>query len=398
MLNWTRQTSVVVSLAAGLLAASTACGPASAAQTTQEAPGISSGPTTAQPARPLSGASLGTFSTLAGLLVHNVRPGPATKASLYNPTGVAVNTFGDLFIADMDNYVVEEVTSSGRLSVVAGNGKQGTPTPGRATNSELEGPHAVALDAHGNLFIADTYVVEEVTPSGRLSIVAGDGSQGLPTPGPATKSDLYDPHGVAVNARGDLFIADETNNVVEEVTPAGRLSVVAGVAGKQGRPTPGPAARSELSLPTGVAVDTHGNLFISDSGNYVVDKITSGGILSVVAGMVGRQGPPTLGSATRSELNEPYGLAVDAHGDLFIADSDSQLVEEVTPAGRLSWVAGRGQAGPPMPGPAISSDLDGPEGVAVNARGDLFIADTDNNLVEEVTPAGKLAVFAGVGR
>ena len=398
MLNRTRQTGVVVSLAAGLLAAWAACGPASASQAAPRAASMSSAGTTAQPARGPTGASLGTLSLPAGRLVRNIGPGPARKASLYYPTGVAVNARGDLFIADMDNYVVEEVTPAGRLSVVAGDGKEGTPTPGRATRSRLVGPYAVAVDAHGDLFVVDTYVVEKVTPAGRLSVVAGNGNQGPPKPGLATKSDLYQPHGVAVNAHGDLFIADEWNDVVEEVTPSGRLSVVAGVADKQGRPTPGRAARSKLYLPTAVAVDTHGDLFVSDSGNYVVEKITPAGKLSVVAGMAGRRGPPTLGPATRSELNAPYGLALDARGDLFIADPNSELVEEVTSAGRLSWVAGRGQAGPPMPGPAIASDLDGPEGVAVNAHGDLFIADTDNNLVEEVTPAGKLSVFAGIGR
>ena len=114
--------------------------------------------------------------------------------------------------------------------MVAGDGKRGRPTPGPATRSKLDAPHGVAVDARGDLFIADTYnnVVEEVTPAGRLSVVAGDGDYGSPTPGLATSSNLDMPAGVTVDARGDLFIADTYNNMVEEVTPAGRLSVVTG--------------------------------------------------------------------------------------------------------------------------------------------------------------------------
>jgi hypothetical protein len=143
---------------------------------------------------------------------------------------VAVGVHGDLFIADLLNNVVEEVTPGGRLSVVAGDGEEGPPTRGPATSSELDEPYGVALGARGDLFIADTAndVVEEVTPGGRLSVVAGDGEEGPPTRGPATKSELDGPCGVAVDTRGDLFIADTGNNLVEEVTPAGRLSVVAG--------------------------------------------------------------------------------------------------------------------------------------------------------------------------
>ena len=182
--------------------------------------------------------------------------GPATKSDLSWPSEVAVGARGNLFVADTFYNVVEEVTPAGRLSVVAGDGKRGLPTPGPATRSALQRPTGVAVDADADLFIADVEngVVEEVTPAGRLSVVAGDGNIGPPTPGPATNSGMGEPWGVAVGARGDLFIADSFNNVVDEVTPAGRLSVVAGVPEKAGAPTPGPATKSDLNGPSGVAV------------------------------------------------------------------------------------------------------------------------------------------------
>ena len=136
------------------------------------------------------------------------------------------------------------LTPAGKLTVFAGTGSFGLPRPGPATKSALAGPTAVALDVHGDLFIADhaNNMVEEVTPAGKLSVVAGTGKPGLPTPGPAIKSALNAPSGVALDAHGDLFIADSNNNVVEEVTPAGKLSVVAG-NGHVGSPTPGTATK-----------------------------------------------------------------------------------------------------------------------------------------------------------
>jgi streptogramin lyase len=242
----------------------------------------------------------------------------------------------------------------------------------------------VAVDAAGNLYIADTQndMVEKVTPSGRLSVVAGNGDWGAPSPGPATSSDLKGPSGVAVDATGDLYIADTWNSVVEKVTPSGTLSVV-GRTRHFGAPTPGPATSSDLNEPSGVAVDSAGNLYIGDYANNVVEKVTPSGTLSVVAG-TGRPGAPTPGPATSSDLWFPSGLAVDAAGDLYIADYANNVVEKVTPSGTLLVVAGTGDRGAPTPGPATSSELDGPGGVAVDSAGNLYIADSRNNVVDEV--------------
>ena len=225
-----------------------------------------------------------------------------------------------------------------------------------------------------------------LTPAGKLTVFAGTGSFGLPRPGPATKSALAGPTAVALDVHGDLFIADHANNMVEEVTPAGKLSVVAGT-GKPGLPTPGPAIKSALNAPSGVALDAHGDLFIADSNNNVVEEVTPAGKLSVVDGN-GTLGPPVAGPATKSGLQGPSGVAVGAHGDLFIADWANNVVEEVTPTGKLSIAVGNGDEGPPTPGSATSSPLGGanggPTGVVVGANGTLFVSDQGNNVIEEV--------------
>jgi sugar lactone lactonase YvrE len=224
-----------------------------------------------------------------------------------------------------------------------------------------------------------------VTPAGVLSIVAGvSGESGAPTPGPAARSELDDPTGVAVNRAGDLYIADAANNVIEQVTPAGALSVIAGDGGF-GPPTPGPSTSSPLGAPAGVAVDASGVLYIADAGNDAVEKVTTGGKLSVIAGVPGESGAASPGAATSSDLGDPTGVAVDGSGNVYIADSANNVIEKVTPAGALSVVAGDGEFGPPTPGPATSSPLGSPAGVSVTAAGNLYIADTDNSDIEAVS-------------
>ena len=244
-----------------------------------------------------------------------------------------------MYIADTNNDVIERVTPAGILSIVAGTGQEGPPTPGPATSSDLSIPCGVAVDPHtGDLYIADSnnMEVEQVTPTGNLSIVAGTGRQGAPTAGAATRSRLYLPLGVAVDPRtGDLYIADTDNDVIEQVSRADILSIVAG-KGRQGRPTPGPAIRSKLDQPTGVAVNPRtGDLYIADNAANQIEQVSPAGILSIIAG-TGRHGPPTPGPATSSELFRPAGVAVDPDTDaLYIADTDNEVIERVGDATRL---------------------------------------------------------------
>jgi DNA-binding beta-propeller fold protein YncE len=319
-------------------------------------------------------------------------PGLATNSALYHPRAPAVDpTNGDVYIADYHNFEVEKITPNGILSIVAGTGTYGRPTPGPAAKSALAAPTGVAVDATtGDLYIADPYnnEVEKVTRQGTLSIAVGTGTAGAPTPGPATRSKLDEPYGVAVDATtGDLYIADYDNSEVEKVTPRGTLSIIAGT-GVEGAATPGPATQSELGVPSDVAVNSAGDVYIADPFFYEVEKVTPRGILSIVAG-TGTTGAPTPGPATQSQLGFPHGVGMDpTTGDLYIADYQNSEVEQVTPQGALSIVAGTGTAGAPTPGPATQSALDQPLGVGVDpGTGDLYIADTSNNEIERVGPA-----------
>jgi len=326
--------------------------------------------------------------------------GTALGSPLGSPQGVALDAAGDLYIADATADVIEKVTPAGALSLIAGTGSAGTPTPGPATHSALHGPTGVAVDAAGNLYIGDTgnHEVEEVTPAGTLSMIAGTGTAGRPTAGVATASALGEPSGLAVDAAGDVYIPDggtSGNPYVEKVTPQGVLSLAAG-NGTVGAPRAGVATASPLRTPTGVAVDGSGDLFIADAAANVIEKVSSGGTLSVFAGRSNGAGEQSAnGVATSSHLSSPTGVAVDASGDLYVADQTNNRIEEVTPAGTLSILAGSGLSAAPTYGAAaLSSGLQRPFAIAVSPTGAEFVADTQHFTVDRLAPGPPVATAA----
>jgi sugar lactone lactonase YvrE len=336
----------------------------------------------------VTGTGPGALSVVAGTGPGGPStPGPAPSSELDAPFGLAEDGLGDLYVADSLDNEVDKVSPAGILSVVAGTGTAGTPTAGPATSSELNSPFGVAVDGRGDVYIADTGggEIDKVSPAGILSVVAGTGSEGPSTAGPATRSELDYPYSVAVDGLGHLFVTDTFDNEVDEISPAGTLSVIAGT-GTAAPPTAGPATRSDLDFPTGIAVDGLGSIYIADTFNNEVEKISAAGTLSVVA--------------TGSEVNHPYGLAVDPSGLLYIADTFSYRVETWTPGGVLSVIAGTGTQGVPTAGPATASELGQVDGVVTDGLGNLYAADFSNNVVVKVASAVAPSVvgIASVGR
>jgi len=227
-----------------------------------------------------------------------------------------------------------------------------------------------------------------------LAIIAGNGTSGAPAPGPALSSPLDDPIGIVVDSVGDLYIADSSNNVIEKITPSGTLSIFAGT-GSTGAPVAGAATSSPLNQPEGLAIDGAGNIYVADTSSNRIVKITPGGILSIVAGS-GAIGAPNPGPAISSALDEPTGVAVDHSGNLYVADYDNQLVEKVTSSGTLSVIAGTGTYGTAVAGPATSSPLGSPSDVAVDSSGNVYVG-VETSQVAKITPAGTLSIVAGTG-
>jgi len=330
--------------------------------------------------------------------------GPATNAPLGGPYGVAVDAEGNIYASDEGNNRVVKVSPAGILTVVAGNGVEGfSGDGGPATSASLYRPTGVAVDAAGNLYVADqyNYRVRMVSPSGIISTVAGSGpadpySGGFSGDGgPATRAWLYVPTGVAVDAAGSLYIADFARDRVRKVSRSGTISTVAGNGSRGFSGDGGPATSASLNGPSGVAVDPVGNLYIADEANQRVRKVNPAGIISTVAGG-GYAYPGDGGPATRASLNYPQGLAVDGAGNLYV--STASLVQKVTPSGIITTVAGNGLWG--YSGEdvrATAASLFCPSGVAVDAAGNLYIADWGNHRIRKVSPSGTISTVAGNG-
>jgi sugar lactone lactonase YvrE len=255
----------------------------------------------------------------------------------------------------------------------------------------------VVIDGSGNLYIADSgnNVIRKVNTSGTITTIAGNNSKGYSgDSGPAINASLYAPSGAAVDSAGNLYIADAGNNRVREVAATtGIITTIAGTGTAGYGGDNGAAVSATLNKPSAVVEGATGNLYVLDSGNNVVRLVSSGTITTIAGnGTAGYSGDN--GAATSATLHTPYGLNIDGSGNLYIADSGNNVVRIVSTAGIISTIAGNGTAGYSGDnGAAISATLNNPQGVTIDSQGDIYISDESNNRVREVTTPTGSVVF-----
>lgn len=339
-----------------------------------------------------------TISTVAGMGVSGFSGdgGQAAAATLSFPAGIAFDSAGNMFIADSFNNRIRKVDANGAISTVAGTGSFGfSGDSGAATAAAFNRPYGVAFDKAGNMYIADTHndVVRKVAASGgTISTFAGRSVEGLGGDGgPATGALLDTPTALALDAAGNLYIADTNNNRIRKVGTDGIISTFAGSGGASSIGDGGPATSANLNRPEGIAID-QGNVYVADTFSHRVRKISPDGIITTVAGngSGGKQGDG--GPATNASLYYPKGLAVDPlTGNLYIADSLNSRIRVVTPDGNIYTAAGNGGFDYQGDGgPATSAVLRFPWGLAVGADGKVYVADDQNSAIRLLTPVGPL--------
>jgi sugar lactone lactonase YvrE len=347
------------------------------------------------------------FNSVIITAVGQDQGGAATNTALEYPCALAMDAAGNLFIADEYNNRVCKVGTNGILTSVAGQTTFGgygsySGDGGAATNAGLDLPVAVAVDRLGNLYIADLLDdrVRVVNTNGMISTFAGNGVYGYSGDGgPATNAEMTGPAGLAVDNAGDLFIADNGTNCIREVDSNGIIRTVAGTCANGFSGDGGPATNAMMSYPAGLALDASGDLYIADQGNSRIRMVAPNGIITTVAGNGGATYSGDGGFATNASLYNPMAVAVDGNGNLFIADGNNSVIREVTTNGIISTIAGQGgvfgYSGDG--GLATSAKLYGPQGVVVDSLGNVFIADTDNDRVRQTQVGGRITTSAGGG-
>jgi uncharacterized protein (TIGR03437 family) len=325
--------------------------------------------------------------------------GPANASQLSSPFALAVDGSGNLYIVDNGNQRIRKVVS-GTINTVAGNGTAGYfGDGGAATLAEINNPQGIAVDSSNNYYIADTSnsLIRKVSSSGTITTIAGNNITG---PGyvdapVATNGQLSLPVGIAVDSSGNIYISESDapgvvngNNRIRKVTAGGVLTTIGGngVIGSSG--DGGPATAAHLSNPLGLAVDKVGNVYIADSGNNKIRKISAvNGIITTVAGTGIGAFSGDGGPAINAQLNNPTGVALDAAGNIYIADNRNFRIRMVSANGNITTIAGKAASGYSGDGgPATSASLKFPTGVSVDSSGNVYVADNQNSVIRLLTP------------
>ncbi len=352
----------------------------------------------------------GIITIIGGTGAYGTGPdgdgGPATDATMTSPCGIAVDTSGNLYFSDINNYRIRKIDlNTGIISNYAANGTPGySGDGGLAIGAEMSDPEALACDINGNLLICDAAnnLLRKVTKAtGIISTVAGQ--MGLTGEGiPAINAELYLPANIATDATGSLYIPDYGNNRIRKIDAStGNITTVAG----NGIPAysaaigdGGPATAANLTNPIAVTLDGAGNIYIADEGDNIIRKVSTSGIITTVAGSGYYGFSGDGGAATLAKLNLACGVAVDHAGNLYIADQENSRIRKVNTIGVISTFAGSATAGFSGDGGiAIAAKLDTPTDVAVDIIGNVYIADTRNNCVRKVDTFGIITTVAGTG-
>ncbi len=339
----------------------------------------------------LSQAQIITTFAGTGSMGFSGNGGPATTADLSSPGYVTSDRSGNIYYLHESNAIYRlvikcgwyhhSISSYNNAVCFSGDG-------GPATAASLNFPKAMAFDGSRNAYIADAYnyAVRKINTAGIITSIAGNGTNGYSGDGgPATAAELSDIHSVAADDEGNVYIADFDNHVVRKVDRAGIISTIAGNGTPGYSGDGGAATAAELNNPTDIALDAAGNVYIADARSYTVRMVNAQGIISTFAGtnVIGYGGDN--GPATAATFNLPHAVAIDKSGNVYIADAGNNVIRKVNTSGIVSTIAGNGAAGYSGDGvPATTTSLNSPYGIAFDTSGNVYIADLSNNRIRKI--------------
>jgi uncharacterized repeat protein (TIGR02543 family) len=267
-------------------------------------------------------------TTLAGSGNVGAINGTGTSASFDSPTGVTVDSAGNVYVADYNNHLIRKITPGGDVTTLAGTSGTAGDADGTGTDASFDSPHGVTVDSAGHVYVADTFnhLIRRITPGGEVTTLAGSGEAGS-ADGTGTDASFNGPHGVTVDSAGNVYVADYNNHLIRKITPGGEVTTLAGTSGTAGD-ADGTSTDASFNGPHGVTVDSAGHVYVADYNNHLIRKITPGGEVTTLAGTSGEAGSAD-GTGTDASFNGPYGVTVDSAGNVYVADYNNHLIRKI---------------------------------------------------------------------
>ena len=306
-----------------------------------------------------------TDTTIPDWLKQEITVSTFTGAEFNNPTSVAVDRFGNIYVADAKNHSIRKITSDGQVTTFAGSGNPGDKDA-KGTNAQFDLPFGVAVDAAGNVYVADrrNHKIRKITPDGEVTTLAGS-TQGYKE-GSGSTAKFNDPYGVAADAAGNVYVADIDNHRIRKITSDGEVTTFAGST--QGYKE-GSGSTAKFYKPYGVALDAAGNVYVADTKNNKIRKISKNGMVTTIGGA--------------NTFNQPKGIAVDGAGNVYVGDTNDHMIRKISPDGNVSTVAGSAIEGFKN-GIGEEAKFKKPEGLGIDGTGSLYVADVLNHKIRKI--------------
>lgn len=336
------------------------------------------------------------FSPSGSLTTLAVTPGPGGPiVSPFTPSGLAVDLDGNVYESDAGNDVILQITPDGAVKTLAGTAGMSGRADGVGGAARFNDPQGIAMNANGTVYVDDTgnNTVRKIVAGGNVSTLAGLIGGAGSSDGAGRSAQFNDPFGAAVDSQGNAYVADNGNNTIRKIAPGGVVTTLAGLAGYTGS-TDGLGSAARFNSPRGVAVDGNGNVYVADADNETIRMINPAGLVTTLSGMANIAGSND-GTGGEARFNNPNGVAVDASGNVYVADSDNDTIRMITPAGRVTTLAGMPGTPGSADGPGTAARFNGPVGVAVDGAGNIYVSDELNDTIRKISPTGEVTTLAG---
>ncbi|MEK7675975.1 MAG: hypothetical protein AAB676_09110 [Verrucomicrobiota bacterium] len=351
----------------------------------------------------------GVVTTLAGLAgQRGSANGTGSSARFREPADIAVDGDGNLYVADTYNHLIRKISPTAEVTTLAGNASvtnqwgspEGAFADGMGAAARFNSPSGITVDRAGNVYVADAgnQTIRQISPAGAVTTLAGQAGAGGDTDGTGHNARFGNfrggPQGVAVDTAGNVYVADTSNCAIRRISPAGEVTTLAGQAGGNDS-ADGAGSAARFGLASGVAVDPVGNLYVADHAANTIRKIGPGGVVTTLAGLPG-EGGSADGTGSAARFCGPAGMTVDNIGNVYVADSCNSTIRKISPAGEVTTLAGQAGESGSTDGPGSAARFSGPEGVAVDVTGNVYVGDTGNHTIRKISPAGVVTTLAGL--